>query len=260
MGIPAIVGILYLGGWPFAVLVLAISLLAQYEVYGLMDAGGIRPDREVGLLLGALFVLQAVHRPLLYAALAVVLVAVARSPFRRAEAGPASLAATLFGAAYPTALLGMLVEMRLARGPLVGDLEAFYLTLALFVLVWTGDTAAYYVGRAVGRRPLAPAISPKKTWAGAVGGLVGAVAAALLLKAIVLEVLPWGHAVAVGLIAGVVGPLGDLAESKLKRQVGVKDSGSLLPGHGGVLDRFDAMVLVAPSVYLYLRFAAGLFI
>ena len=269
VGIPAVVGLLYLGAWPFALLVLTISLLAQYEVYHLLELGGLRPYRAFGMALGALLVLQTMHRPLLYAAAAVVVVAVAWWPLERRsldggtpEASPTgigALGATLFGAVYPSALLAFLVEIRLARGPQVDDLRAFFLALTVFLLVWSTDTLAYYVGRAFGKRPLAPLISPAKTWAGAIGGVAGSLGAAVLLKVVALDVIPWMHVAALGLLAGVVGQLGDLAESKLKRQVGAKDSGTLLPGHGGLLDRFDAMIVVAPVAYLYLRFAAGLF-
>lgn len=263
-----VVGLLYIGDWPFTVLVLVLSLLAQLEVYQLLEAGGQRPNRAVGLTLGALLVLRAVHPPLLFAAAAVTVALVAWSPFQRPPdrrapreepSGGAMLPATLFGAIYPASLLAFLLDLRAARGPEVADPEAFLLTLAVFVLVWSADTAAYYVGRAIGRRPLAPSVSPKKSWEGAIGGVVGAIAAAVLLKLLVLDVLPWLHAAAIGLIAGVIGPLGDLAESKMKRQVNAKESGSMLPGHGGLLDRFDAMTLVAPAAFLYLQFIAGLF-
>ncbi len=267
VGIPAVVGLLYLGGWSFTLLVLALALLAQHELYRLLEEAGARPNRVVGLSLGALLVLQVVYAPLLYGAAGLVVIALAWSPFDRTApndtpgeqpARVGDLPATLFGVVYPSALFAFLLEIRFSQGPQVDDTEAFYLTLAVLVLVWSTDTLAYFVGRTLGKRPLAPAVSPKKTWAGAVGGAVGAVVAAILLKVLVLDVLSLGDAVALGLLAGVVGQLGDLAESKLKRQVGVKDSGSLLPGHGGLLDRFDAMILVAPAVYLYLRFASGL--
>lgn len=277
IGIPTIVGMLYLGDWPFTLLVLVLALLAQLEVYQLLEAAGQRPNRVLGLLLGALLVLRAVHPPLLFAAAAVTVAVVAWSPLQQrsagslppgdaaeapigaSSAGAAMLPATLFGAVYPSSLLAFLLDLRAARGPGVADLDAFFLTLAVFVLVWSADTAAYYVGRSLGKRPLAPAASPKKTWEGAIGGVVGALAAAIALKLLVLDVLPWLHAGAIGLIAGILGPLGDLAESTMKRHVGVKESGSLLPGHGGMLDRFDAMTLVAPAAYLYLRFVAGIF-
>ena len=279
VGIPAIVGLLYLGAWPFALLVLGLALFCQYEVYGLLDEAGLRTRKIVGLSLGALLVIQPVFAYALHVAAAVLILAVALSPFdvprgvtKPADgdapappsmpltvSGVGSLPATLFGAIYPAGLLGYLIMLRSGRGPLVDDANAFALTLTVFLLVWSTDTFAYYVGRAVGKRPLAPKVSPKKTWEGAVGGTVGAIIVAIVLKLLVLEFLPWIHVVAVAAICAVFGQLGDLAESKIKRLVGVKDSGSILPGHGGFLDRFDAMVLAAPAAYLYLAFVAGIF-
>jgi phosphatidate cytidylyltransferase len=129
--------------------------------------------------------------------------------------------------------------------------------LALVVAAcWAADTAAYAVGKTLGRHKLCPSISPGKTVEGAVGGLIGAMLLTFLLGQWLG--LPTGHALALGALLGVAGQLGDLAESKLKRWAGVKDSGSILPGHGGVLDRFDSLLVNAPLAYYYLRFIAGM--
>lgn len=267
VGIPAIVALLYLGPWPFALLVLALALICQHEVYRLLEEGGLHPHRIPGLLIGALFVLQAAWRPALYVAAAVVVGVVACFPFYSGlsgKGGAASgspgtrrLGATLLGIAYPSTLWAFLIELRFANGLAIDDRSAFWLTLAVFVIVWTADTLAFVAGRLFGRHPLAPEVSPKKTWAGAVGGVVGGVAAAALFQALAYEVTSWGHMLVLGGIGGALGQLGDLAASRLKRLAGAKDSGSLLPGHGGVLDRFDAMLPVAAAIYLYLRFGMG---
>jgi phosphatidate cytidylyltransferase len=140
----------------------------------------------------------------------------------------------------------------------VADFDAFILTVVLFLIGWATDTFAYYVGRSIGKRPLAPAVSPKKTWEGAIGGTLGALLAGVLLKLSILPFINWVHVLVLTLIVAVVGQLGDLAESRMKRAAGVKDSGRLLPGHGGMLDRFDALILAAPAAYLYLRYVAGI--
>jgi phosphatidate cytidylyltransferase len=123
--------------------------------------------------------------------------------------------------------------------------------LAVLVLVWIADTAAYFVGRAWGRRKLAPAISPGKTWEGAAGGVVGALAYAIILGAFTDRVA-WAPWLAAAAVLAAVSIVGDLFESAAKRQAGVKDSGALLPGHGGILDRIDSATATLPLAALLL--------
>jgi phosphatidate cytidylyltransferase len=118
----------------------------------------------------------------------------------------------------------------------------------LFVVTWANDTFAYFAGRFLGKRPLAPRLSPKKTWEGFWGGAAGSLIGALVVKLLFLPRLSIPAALLVGAGAALLGPLGDLAESMLKRASGVKDSGKLVPGHGGLLDRIDAVLFVAPWV------------
>lgn len=123
--------------------------------------------------------------------------------------------------------------------------------LAVLVLVWIADTAAYFVGRAWGRRKLAPAISPGKTWEGATGGVVGALAYAIILGAFTDHIV-WAPWLAAAAVLAAVSIVGDLFESAAKRQAGVKDSGALLPGHGGILDRIDSATATLPLAALLL--------
>lgn len=129
--------------------------------------------------------------------------------------------------------------------------------LFLLLCVWVCDSAAYYVGSAIGRKKLAPAISPNKTVEGAIGGTLGAAGAAILLT--MFNLVPWstGFSLAAGLAIAVLGQMGDLAESMLKRDAGVKDSGSLIPGHGGMLDRVDALLFTVPVFYYLLAIFGG---
>ena len=257
VGAPLLLGLAYLGDWYFGLLVLGIAVLAQAEVYGLMEQAGIQPWKVAGWLVGGLLALRSFVPVAWPVALGVLLGMLAWSPFSKGERPLHDLGGTVLGIVYPAFLFSFLTDLRLARGPAVGDLEAFYLTLTAFLLIWVTDTFAYYSGKSLGRHKLAPLISPKKTWEGALGGALGAVVLAVVLKLTVLGFLTWPHVVALAIIGGVVGQVGDLAESRLKRSVGAKDSGTLLPGHGGVLDRFDAMILTVPCIYMYLVFVAG---
>ena len=135
------------------------------------------------------------------------------------------------------------------------------LILALYLIVWMGDTGAYFLGSLLGRHKLAPKVSPKKTWEGAGGNYLGNLAAAFFIKALVCPQWSLVDAAAIGLLLGTVGQLGDLVESTWKRSAGVKDSnmgGVSIPGHGGLLDRVDSLVFAAPALYAYVHFVHGL--
>jgi phosphatidate cytidylyltransferase len=155
------------------------------------------------------------------------------------------------GAAVPLYVggsLGVLGRLRAAN-----DDGAGWVLLVL-MLAWFADTGGYFFGRFLGKTKLYEAVSPKKTRAGLVGAVVGSLAGAVLASSWYLPRLPLPHAVVIGLVSGLLGQAGDLTESLLKRSTGVKDSGTLLPGHGGILDRIDALLVLAPVVYLYTLF------
>jgi len=256
---PVVLLLAFVGGWPFAGFIALIGLLGQVELYRLARTAGARPNLTAGLVLGAL-IIAGLLRPSLWPLAATWLVAfLVLAPFLLPQDQfLLSLTSTLTGAIYPTGLLGSLVLIRTARAPDVDADTAFWLVVLTFLLVWATDIFAYYVGKSLGQRPLAPVISPNKTWEGTLGGMAAAVLVAVVLKSTVLGVLGWPHIGALAALGGGVSQIGDLMESQLKRSTDVDDSGSLLPGHGGILDRFDAMVVAAPLIYLYLREVAGL--
>ncbi len=130
--------------------------------------------------------------------------------------------------------------------------------LLLFASLWLGDTAAMFFGKSFGRHKLAPTVSPNKTVEGFLGGLVGYLVAAMIVKIFWLTSVPAYHFVVIALLLGLFGQLGDLVESLWKRSLGIKDSSHIIPGHGGVLDRFDSLLFSAPVLYLYLRYVAGI--
>jgi phosphatidate cytidylyltransferase len=152
------------------------------------------------------------------------------------EAAFGRVAVALSGVAYCCMTLGFLVLMTRE------------MILVLFAVIWVGDTAAYYVGRALGRHLLAPNVSPKKTVEGAIAGLIGSVTAGVIGGVWILG-QPWVKLAGFSAITAVMGQLGDLAESVLKRSAGAKDSSSILPGHGGILDRLDSLFFATPVFY-----------
>jgi phosphatidate cytidylyltransferase len=160
---------------------------------------------------------------------------------------PVRVSAAALGWLYCGFLVAAVVAIRMRFG--------FGWVVLAFAVTWLNDTFAYFAGRFLGKHPMLPRVSPKKTWEGFAGGMIGSVVAAWVVLAVFpdgwLAGLTAAGCVVLGLVAAVVGPIGDLAESMLKRAAGVKDSGRLIPGHGGLLDRIDALLFVAPWVYLY---------
>ena len=130
------------------------------------------------------------------------------------------------------------------------------LALLPFALTWANDSAAFFVGRKLGRRKFFPAISPKKTWEGVIGGMFAAIGAAFIYRYLYATYLSWFDCLALGTTVGIIAPTGDLVESMIKRDVNIKDASSIIPGHGGFLDRFDSLLFSAPIIYYYLRFFA----
>lgn len=257
---PVVLVLAYLGGWAFAAFVALIGVLGQRELYQMARQAGAQPHRTGGFVLGGL-VVATVLRPMLWplGAMVLLLFVVSAPLLLPQEDFLVSFTVTIAGIVYPTALLGSLVWLREVRSAAVTDDVAFRLVLFALLVVWATDVAAYYVGRTIGRRPLAPTISPNKTWEGTLGGLGAALIIGLALKLTLVDLLAWPHVAALVVIGGGISQLGDLLESTLKRSTNVDDSSQLLPGHGGMLDRFDAMAVAAPLIVLYLHLVAGLF-
>ena len=257
---PVVLVLAYLGGWAFAAFVALIGVLGQRELYQMARQAGAQPHRTGGFVLGGL-VVATVLRPTLWplGAMVLLLFVVSAPLLLPQEDFLVSFTVTIAGIVYPTALLGSLVWLREVRSAAVTDDVAFRLVLFALLVVWATDVAAYYVGRTIGRRPLAPTISPNKTWEGTLGGLGAALIIGLALKLTLVDLLAWPHVAALIVIGGGISQLGDLLESTLKRSTNVDDSSQLLPGHGGMLDRFDAMAVAAPLIVLYLHQVAGLF-
>jgi phosphatidate cytidylyltransferase len=255
--IPLVVLLLLKGPfWLLTVAAAAVAMLACWEYLVLAHASGAGTPRVLTLVAIAALFASAYFRPemllpvLTAAALIIFAVASFRSPLNRVLL---DTSASVFGLIYTGISLTTLPRMSLEEnGPA--------LLVFLFFAVWSGDVAALYIGRRFGKHKLAPKLSPNKTWEGSVASIVGSmlVAGLLLVLAALLEshgftvlVYPGSIPYWLGLAAllNVAAQLGDLLESALKRGAGVKDSGTLLPGHGGILDRIDALLLAAPVLW-----------
>jgi phosphatidate cytidylyltransferase len=229
-----------------------IGTACLYEYFGLMRAMGIRVQPLFGLL--AFWVLLIALRQSRFPAvtlLALVLIAAFLSALWRKSTireRTFSLMAEVLGIFYFVLFLYPAIPVRYDFGPGIGR----QWILLLLVVIWAGDTFALIAGKSFGKHLLAPVLSPKKTYEGAVAGLLGGVGIAAAAQHLFLPDLPMVHVILVSLLLGVFGQLGDLAESLLKRAAEIKDSSHLIPGHGGALDRMDSLLFAIPVLYFYL--------
>ena len=240
--------------WLFGAIMVLAGALGQWEFTGMFERAGIRSFRWLGLLGGSVltasFALPVSERVTFTLVLLVLLI----GGLLRRETGRAAwepVAVTLVGICYVNWLLGYTFWLY--------DLPAGVEWVLLLVSVtWLGETAAYVVGSTLGRHKLAPSISPHKTVEGAVAQLAASVLAALGARAWFFPALSIESAIVVGLLLGVVGQAGDLVESAIKRSVGTKDTGRLIPGHGGMLDRVDSLLVNTPVLFYYATYARSL--
>ena len=262
VAVPAIaasVVVLWLGGWVLATALALLGVLGTREVYDLARRDGIEPLENLGLAAAAVGPLAtfwvkgyADWEPVLYVGalwlLAVMVLAMARGPARRPLS---AVAVTVFGSLYASALLAFTIAIRHGPHADAHPRGSVALVLLPLIVTWVCDTSAMAAGTLIGGPKLAPVLSPRKTWAGAVGGLVGGLVAALVYGPLVLDRVALRLDVlqlaTVGVVATVTAQVGDVAESLFKREAGVKDSSSLIPGHGGVLDRLDSLYFVMPA-------------
>lgn len=164
-----------------------------------------------------------------------------------------SSAVAVLGTMYIAMLAGSIIRLHSDFGPVIGPKLVYFLLL----VVWLGDTGAYYTGKNFGKHKMSPRISPKKTWEGLAGGMVASVITAVVIHATFFPQFALVHAITVGIVLSLTGVIGDLAESMWKRSAAVKDSGSLIPGHGGIFDRVDSILFTAPILYIYWAIAQG---
>ena len=258
--VPALLLVLAIGGYVLAAAVAVVTVLAAREVFTLLDDAGHSTLPLLGTVLALTVILDSTFpgvlegSGLLLTAVGIVLVSVASFARPDPRDGLATWMATVFGALY-VSLLGFVLRLG-HSAPVVPGTAPFAVLgaergwiLLLLLAVWSYDTGAYLVGRRFGRERFLTHISPSKTYAGLVGGLVAAT--------VVVGILLWGlgqsplHAILLGPLAALAAQAGDLAESMLKRAAGAKDSGELIPGHGGMLDRVDSFLFAAPVVTLY---------
>lgn len=246
---PLILGLAYFGGIWYWAAVTAVAIVAGWEYLRLVSRKGERADYPLAMLLISLLMVGArypswgVVRVRGGITLLVAFSLLWQMARKERDIPMVGWALSLGGAIYIGLLLSHFILLR--------DIpEGWGWTLLAFFPTWANDAGAYFVGRWIGEHPFAPRISPKKTWEGSIGGWISGIAVGILVGAVLR--LPLLHASLLGLLISLAATGGDLVESMFKRWAGVKDSGRLIPGHGGVLDRIDSLLFSVAAVYYYL--------
>lgn len=254
VGVPAIISLLYLvPPWGFYLLVITCISIGSWELLAMTH-----PDDKVSRVFGlvlcqavSLVVYLELHDARVLVALLVGIptVALLFTLFRLGDMSTAAVRAfgLAFAPVFVAAPLTLLAVMQRDFGPRIGP----GLSLMTFMYAWYADTGGYFGGRFFGKHKLYEAVSPKKTVEGALGGFVGAIIGALMASLGYVREIPLSHTIPLAIVAGGLGMVGDLGESLIKRSMGVKDSGAIVPGHGGILDRADALIFASIAVYFY---------
>ncbi|MDH7515622.1 MAG: phosphatidate cytidylyltransferase [Bacteroidota bacterium] len=294
VAIPCILLLAWLGGYFWFAFVAAVMGFSVREFAALSRRKGAFPQTpamlgggfalllvflherlaaDIASVTGAAIPVPSTGQALVWVCILFMLVVLTTELFRNRGSALANAGATVLGTLYIGLFLGTAVGVReifsvteFPVGKVFGTVEwnpamqsrlhawGGFTMISILATIWICDTAAYFGGVAMGRTPLFPRVSPKKTWEGAACGFVTAVATMVAARYLVLDYLTTGQAVVIGVIVGAAGQIGDLVESLFKRDAGVKDSSEMLPGHGGVFDRFDSLLYVAPLVFLYLDY------
>ena len=248
------IGSIWFNEWTFGALFLGLTVLGMLEFYKVLTIKGFEPNHNLGVLLGAgLFVLvfliqkELLEPVVLFILPPVMFLSLVAELYRGKQQPFVNIGLTLLAVMYVAVPFTLLI--------LLGFLDQYYswqIILGTIFLIWAADTGGYIFGRSFGRTKLFERISPGKTWEGWIGGTLLCLAVAYVLSIFLnnLDLTAW---IGIGFIVSVFGVIGDLVQSMLKRSLQIKDSGRLLPGHGGILDRFDSLLMITPFVIAFLK-------
>ena len=259
LGIPLVVIVSLYGKYLFLVFAAFIGLVSFHEFSKMVKNRKSFTNNLVGYLAIVAIILNEYKTFIDFKILFFLIVAVLLlfELFRNKESAVSNLGVSLLGIFYIGFFSSALVSLReFYNDSIFVYSQGGYLIISILVSIWICDSAAYFLGTAYGKNKLMPRVSPNKSWEGVFAGFVFSIIGMLACKSIMADFLSWSDAIVIGLIVGTVGQIGDLIESLIKRDTFVKDSSSIIPGHGGIFDRFDSLLFSAPVVYLYLSYIA----
>lgn len=247
IGIPILISVFYFGGIAFLIFSLIVSSLALWEFLSMTEKINFQPQKIIGIILSAGIILASYFTKidfifLMFIALTVL---ISSEVLKKENHNPLNAALVLFGLIYITIPFSILSAMYIY--------SELNLVIYIFVLIWTCDSSAYFGGKAFGKNKLST-VSPNKTREGSASGFLMTVIVSLAIHFLFSDKLNFTNALISGIIIGIFSQIGDLFESMIKRYCGVKDSSEIIPGHGGILDRFDSVIFVAPLIFIYFKY------
>jgi phosphatidate cytidylyltransferase len=255
LGIPLILSVSWIGGIVFLIFIDAILTIALLEFYELIKKKGFFPSKVLGIF-SALCISWNIYFFKchgLYMIFILCFICIQVNELFHKRANPLiNSAVTIFGILYISLFSFFLLIREGYYSKILSDHVGGSIVILVFITIWISDTSAYFSGKFLGKHLLYKCISPNKTWEGSVVGFLSGVAAAIGLRYLLVDSISFLDSLVIGTIIGIIGQISDLIESMYKRDVGVKDTSNILPGHGGLLDRFDSALLVGPIVYCYL--------
>lgn len=254
--IPVIIAVSYLGGIYFFLFTALIAVISFYEFSRFVKNKNVYLNTGIGITFILLLLVNEFFHYLdfYYLILALTFLLTLFELFRNKGSAILNIGTTLLGILY----IGLFADALLALREFYPRIEYLYqrggfLIISILAAIWICDSAAFFGGKSLGKHKLFLRVSPKKSWEGAVFGFIFSILTMLLAKVIILDFLSWTSVIILGLIIGIIGQIGDLVESLFKRDAGVKDSSGIIPGHGGIFDRFDSLLYSAPVILLYLK-------
>jgi phosphatidate cytidylyltransferase len=254
-GIPIIVILSLIGKIPYLILINLILFLSLFEFYSLSQQKGMKPFKLPGILFVLLISFTIYFfkgQGLILLFFFIIFSILILGLFYRTENILKNSSITLFGIFYISLFTSFIMIRELPFQTSHSYQSGGWMIVYLFSIIWTCDSSAYLIGSVIGRHTLFKKISPKKTWEGALGGFLFGLIIAVLFKEFMVPFLTLFDSVVIGSVVGILGQISDLIESMYKRDAHVKDTSNILPGHGGILDRFDSPLLIGPIIYIYL--------
>ncbi len=256
IGIPIVLAAISFGQWFFVVLVTVIAFVGLFELFQIMQKHGYRPHQLLGYAgLFGIIIFTFYQKPnlIIITLFLISLVSLILEMLQLHDSPMINVAITVFGIVYVGWALATLIGLR--ESQIFPEYSSVgHLVIALFVGVWICDTVAYFFGSKFGKHRLYERVSPKKSIEGAIAGFIGVILFYfVIVQSNLIPEMTWQMAFVLAIVVGIFGQIGDLVESWLKRTVQIKDSSAIIPGHGGVLDRFDSMLFVAPLTYIAIQ-------